>query len=62
MPFNFGPKDSDPRNSGWYCDVSMLIVPYKTDADIDWLAGRNYNLIFLVNIYFNYPYFVVHYS
>ena len=72
MPFNFGPKDNDVRNSGWYRDVSMLIVPYKTDADIlrkiipeqfkisdeptisvnyacnkeiDWLAGRNYNLI-----------------
>ena len=72
MPFNFGPRETDPRNSGWYRDVSMLIVPYKTDAkilrklmpeqfeisdeptvsvnyacnkDIDWLAGRNYNLI-----------------
>jgi acetoacetate decarboxylase len=72
MPFNFGPRDNDVRNSGWYRDVSMLIVPYKTDADIlrkiipehfkisdeptisvnyacnkdiDWLAGRNYNLI-----------------
>ena len=72
MPFNFGPKDNDPRNSGWYRDVSMLIIPYKTDAEIlrklmpeqfeisdeptiyvnyacnkniDWLAGRNYNLI-----------------
>ena len=72
MPFNFGPRDTDPRSSGWYRDVSMLIIPYKTDAemlrklipeqfkisdeptvsvnyarnkDIDWLAGRNYNLI-----------------
>ena len=72
MPFNFGPRETDQRNSGWYRDVSMLIIPYKTDAemlrklipeqfkisdeptvsvnyarnkDIDWLAGRNYNLI-----------------
>ena len=29
MPFNFGPKDNDPRNSGWYRDVSMLIIPIK---------------------------------
>ena len=34
MPFNFGPRETDPRNSGWYRDVSMLIIPYKTDAEI----------------------------
>ena len=70
MPFNFGPRLPSP--SGWYKDVTMIVVPYLTDAnilrsiipeqfsiseepiisiayacnkDIDWLAGRAYNLI-----------------
>jgi hypothetical protein len=62
----------DENSSGWYRDVTMMIVPYVTDReklaaffpepftvgevptvtvtyacskDVDWLAGRGYNLI-----------------
>ena len=72
MPFNFGPRATNANVSGWYRDVTMIVVPYLTDAnilrsiipeqfsipeepvvsiayacnkDIDWLAGRAYNLI-----------------
>jgi len=72
MPAHFGPSNQDERASGWYRDVTAMIVPYLTDReklaallpepfsvgeqpivtvayacskDVDWLAGRGYNLI-----------------
>jgi len=72
MPAHFGPANQDERASGWYRDVTTMIVPYLTDReklaallpepftvgeqpvvtvayacskDVDWLAGRGYNLI-----------------
>jgi acetoacetate decarboxylase len=72
MPAHFGPRTSSPKASGWYRDVTMMVVPYVTDAEklsayipepfrltehpiitvvyarnreIDWLAGRGYNLV-----------------
>jgi hypothetical protein len=72
MPGHFGPLHQDENSSGWYRDVTMMIVPYVTDReklaaffpepftvgevptvtvtyacskDVDWLAGRGYNLI-----------------
>ena len=34
MPFNFGPRATNPKVSGWYRDVTMIVVPYLTDANI----------------------------
>jgi 3-hydroxyacyl-CoA dehydrogenase len=72
MPAHFGPANQDKRASGWYRDVTTMIVPFVTDReklsallpepftvgeqpvvtvayacskDVDWLAGRGYNLI-----------------
>jgi 3-hydroxybutyryl-CoA dehydrogenase len=72
MPGHFGPLYQDENSSGWYRDVTMMIVPYVTDReklaaflpepfsvgefpvvtvayacskDVDWLAGRGYNLV-----------------
>jgi aldehyde:ferredoxin oxidoreductase len=72
MPAHFGPTPVNAKASGWYRDVTMMIVPYLTDRaklaallpepfevaeepiitvmyacnkDIDWLAGRGYNLV-----------------
>ena len=72
MPAHFGPANQDDRASGWYRDVTTMIVPYLTDReklaaflpepftvgeqpvvtvayacskDVDWLAGRGYNLV-----------------
>jgi hypothetical protein len=72
MPAHFGPANQDKRASGWYRDVTTMIVPFLTDReklaaflpepfsvgeqpvvtvayacskDVDWLAGRGYNLI-----------------
>jgi|TARA_B110000259_G_scaffold187281_1_gene240932 acetoacetate decarboxylase len=72
MPFYFGPRSMGEKLSGWYNDVTMLVIPYLTDdkllksiipepfkllddpiitvtyacnKNIDWLAGRDYNLI-----------------
>lgn len=72
MPAHFGPKYTGRKATGWYHDVTMMIVPYLTEPekladylpapfevaeepvvtviyarnrDIDWLAGRGYNLI-----------------
>ena len=72
MPAHFGPRQFDPRSSGWYRDVTSMTVSYLTDRerlaallpepfevgeeplvsvvyarnrDVDWLAGRGYNLI-----------------
>ena len=40
MPFNFGPKDNDVRNSGWYRDVSMLIVHGLFPNIWEWKASE----------------------
>jgi len=72
MPAHFGPLPQSEKSSGWYRDVTMMVVPYLTDReklaallphpfevgeqpvvtvvyccskDVDWLAGRGYNLI-----------------
>jgi 3-hydroxyacyl-CoA dehydrogenase len=72
MPAHFGPVPQGEKSSGWYHDVTMMVVPYLTDReklaamlphpfevgeqpvvtvvyacskDVDWLAGRGYNLI-----------------
>jgi 3-hydroxyacyl-CoA dehydrogenase len=72
MPAHFGPLPQNEKSSGWYRDVTMMVVPYLTDReklaahlpepftvgeqpivtvayacskDVDWLAGRGYNLI-----------------
>jgi len=71
MPAHFGQLYAGPGSSGWYRDVTMMVVPYVTDReklaahlpapftvaeqaivtvvyccskDVDWLAGREYNL------------------
>jgi len=72
MPAHFGPLPQGEEPSGWYRDVTMMVVPYLTDReklaahlpepftvgeqavvtvvyccskDVDWLAGRGYNLV-----------------
>ena len=72
MPYFFGPRPENDKISGWYKDVTMIVIPYITDEkilksiipekfallndpivtityacnkDIDWLAGRSYNLV-----------------
>ena len=72
MPAHFGPMPRGEKSSGWYHDVTMMVVPYLTDRDklaahlpapftvgeqavvtvvyccskdVDWLAGRGYNLV-----------------
>jgi len=72
MPAHFGPLPQGEKTSGWYRDVTMMVVPYLTDRDklaahlphpftvgeqpvvtvvyccskdVDWLAGRGYNLV-----------------
>ena len=72
MPYFFGPRPENDKISGWYKDVTMIVIPYVTDEkilksiipekfallndpivtityacnkDIDWLAGRSYNLV-----------------
>ena len=72
MPAHFGALHQDENSSGWYRDVTMMVVPFLTDReklaaylprpftvgeqaivtvayaqsnDVDWLAGRGYNLI-----------------
>jgi 3-hydroxyacyl-CoA dehydrogenase len=72
MPAHFGPTPRSNKTSGWYHDVTMMVVPYLTDReklaahlphpftvaeqpvvtvvyccskDVDWLAGRGYNLV-----------------
>jgi 3-hydroxybutyryl-CoA dehydrogenase len=71
MPAHFGPVPQNEKSSGWYRDVTVMVVPYLTDReklaahlphpftvgeqpvitvayacskDVDWLAGRGYNL------------------
>ncbi|WND03010.1 acetoacetate decarboxylase family protein [Temperatibacter marinus] len=72
MPAHFGPRYAGPGTSGWYRDVTTMVIPYVTDREklaaylpehfevaeeavitvyfacnkqIDWLAGRGYNMI-----------------
>ena len=72
MPAHFGPRYTGEKTSGWYHDVTVMAVPYRTDRDklaallpagfeladdaiitvyyacnknIDWLAGRGYNMV-----------------
>ncbi len=72
MPAHFGPRANRPKSSGWYRDVTAMVVSYVTDREklaayipapykvaedaivtvvyacnknIDWLAGRGYNLL-----------------
>ncbi|MCA0900058.1 MULTISPECIES: acetoacetate decarboxylase family protein [Microbulbifer] len=33
MPAHFGPRGSDARASGWYRDVTMMVVSYVTDGE-----------------------------
>ncbi|GMG86124.1 acetoacetate decarboxylase family protein [Biformimicrobium ophioploci] len=33
MPAHFGPRGSNARASGWYRDVTMMVVPYVTDRE-----------------------------
>jgi 3-hydroxybutyryl-CoA dehydrogenase len=72
MPVHFGGLHQGENTSGWYRDVTMMVVPFLTDReklaaylpspfgvaeqaivtvayahskDVDWLAGRGYNLV-----------------
>jgi 3-hydroxybutyryl-CoA dehydrogenase len=72
MPAHFGGLHQGENTSGWYRDVTMMVVPFLTDReklaaylpspftvgeqavvtvayahskDVDWLAGRGYNLV-----------------
>ena len=72
MPAHFGGLHQGENTSGWYHDVTMMVVPFLTDReklaaylpspftvaeqaivtvayahskDVDWLAGRGYNLV-----------------
>jgi len=72
MPAHFGPVPRGETSSGWYHDITMMLIPYVTDReklaallpepfsvgeeavvtvayacskDVDWLAGRGYNLV-----------------
>ena len=33
MPAHFGPRPLSPKASGWYRDVTSMVVPFVTDAD-----------------------------
>lgn len=33
MPAHFGPRQFSPRSSGWYRDVTAMVVPYLTERD-----------------------------
>ena len=33
MPAHFGPRPMSPKSSGWYRDVSMMVIPFLTDRD-----------------------------
>lgn len=34
MPAHFGPRPFSPKSSGWYRDVTMMVVPFRTDRDL----------------------------
>ena len=33
MPAHFGPRPVSPKSSGWYRDVTMMVIPFVTDRD-----------------------------
>ena len=33
MPAHFGERPRSPRSSGWYRDVTSMVVPFRTDRD-----------------------------
>ena len=33
MPAHFGPRPLSPKSSGWYRDVTMMVIPFVTDRD-----------------------------
>ena len=33
MPAHFGPRPMHPKASGWYRDVTSMVIPYVTDRD-----------------------------
>ena len=33
MPTHFGPRPMSPKSSGWYRDVTLMVVPFLTDRD-----------------------------
>jgi len=33
MPAHFGPRPFSPKSSGWYRDVTMMVVPFLTDRE-----------------------------
>jgi len=33
MPAHFGPRPTSPKSSGWYRDVTLMVVPFLTDRD-----------------------------
>ena len=33
MPAHFGPRPMSPKSSGWYRDVTMMVIPFVTDRD-----------------------------
>jgi len=33
MPAHFGPRPVSPKSSGWYRDVTMMVVPFLTDRE-----------------------------
>ncbi len=34
MPAHFGPRPFSPKSSGWYRDVTMMVVPFLTDREL----------------------------
>ncbi len=34
MPAHFGPRPMSPKASGWYRDVTAMVVTYRTDRDL----------------------------
>ena len=34
MPAHFGPRPMSPKSSGWYRDVTLMVVPFLTDRDL----------------------------
>ncbi len=33
MPAHFGPRPTSPKSSGWYRDVTLMVVPFLTDRE-----------------------------
>ena len=34
MPAHFGPRPVSPKSSGWYRDVTLMVVPFLTDREV----------------------------